>query len=76
MTKNMGTADRVLRIIAAVVIGILCFTGQLSGIAAVILGIIAIAFLGTSIIGVCPGYWPLKISTCKKSPAESQQPGA
>ncbi len=66
MKKNMGTADRVIRAIAAVVIGVLYFTGAISGVLAVILGIVAVLLLLTSITGVCPGYMPFGISTLKE----------
>ena len=66
MKKNMGTADRIIRTILAIVIGILYFTNQISGTAAIILGIIAIIFLLTSFVGFCPLYAPFKISTRKK----------
>ncbi len=66
MTKNMGAADRVIRILLAIVVGILYFTGRITGTAAIILGIIAIIFLLTSVIGTCPLYNPFKISTKKK----------
>ena len=66
MTKNMGAADRVIRILLAIVVGILYFTGRITGTAAIILGIIAIIFLLTSVIGTCPLYSPFKISTKKK----------
>jgi len=66
MKKNMGTADRIIRLILAVIIGILYFTDQITGTAAIVLGIIAIIFLLTSIISFCPLYMPLKISTRKE----------
>jgi len=67
MKKNMGTIDRIIRIILAIVIAVLYFTHSINGTAAIILGIIAIIFLLTSLIGVCPAYIPFKISTiCKK----------
>lgn len=65
MKKNMGTADRVVRTIVAIVIGVLFFTGVISGTLALILGIVAIAFLITSFVSWCPAYGPLGISTCK-----------
>lgn len=65
MKKNMGGADRIIRLIIAAIIAVLYFTGQISGTLAIILGIIAIAFLVTSLIGWCPLYVPFKISTCK-----------
>jgi hypothetical protein len=62
----MGTADRVIRTVVAVVIGLLYFTGTISGTLAVVLSIVAIAFLLTSAIGFCPSYLPFGISTKKK----------
>ena len=67
MKKNMGTVDRVIRLVIVVVIGALYYTGQLTGLVATILGIVAVAFLITSIVGWCPGYLPFGISTRKHS---------
>ncbi len=69
MKHNMGSIDRALRILAAVVIGILYFTNQITGIAAIILGILAVVFLLTSVVAFCPLYLPLKLSTIKKKDA-------
>lgn len=69
MTKNMGNADRIIRIVVALIIGVLLLTGRLHGTPAVVLGVIAVAFLVTSLIGWCPSYIPLKISTLKKTVA-------
>jgi hypothetical protein len=69
MKRNMGSIDRALRVLAAVVIGILYFTGQITGTAAIILGIIAVVFLLTSVVSFCPLYLPLKLSTIKKKDA-------
>ena len=66
MKQNMGTVDRTIRTIMAIVVAILYFTGQITGTAATILGIFAIIFLVTSAIGFCPIYVPFKISTRKK----------
>lgn len=66
MKANMGTADRAIRIVVAIVIGILYFTGIISGPLAVILGVVAIVFLITGFAARCPAYGPLGISTCKK----------
>ena len=65
MKKKMGTVDRVIRTAVAVLIAILYFTGQITGLAAIILGIIAVMFLVTSFFAVCPAYIPLNISTKK-----------
>lgn len=69
MPKNMGTADRVIRTLIAVTIGVLYLTGLIGGTLALILGIIAVAFLLTSLVGRCPAYVPFKISTCRTTPA-------
>lgn len=67
MKKNMGTVDRVIRILLAIVVIVLYLTGSITGLAAIILGIFALIFIVTSAIGFCPLYVPLKISTIKKS---------
>ena len=65
MTQNMGTADRAIRTLIAVVVGWLYFTDRVGGALGVVLLVVAVLFLATSFVGVCPGYWPFKISTCK-----------
>lgn len=67
MTKNMGTADRAIRASLAVLVAILYFTGTISGTVATILGVVAGVFLLTSLVGVCPAYLPLGLSTCSTS---------
>jgi Na+(H+)/acetate symporter ActP len=67
MKKNMGIADRIIRVIIAVAIVVLYVADQITGTAAIILGILAVLFLATGITGVCPGYWPFGISTLKKT---------
>jgi hypothetical protein len=66
MKKNMGIADRLIRLIVALVIVVLLLTKTLTGTLAVILGILAAVFLATSAIGFCALYVPFKISTCGK----------
>lgn len=70
MAKNMGTLDRVIRTLLALVIIILYWANLISGIAAIILGIIALIFLLTSFVSFCPLYTLLKISTRKKNEKE------
>ncbi len=65
MRKNMGIADRVIRILIALVVGVLYVTGKISGTLAIVLGIVAIAFLITSFVGWCPSYVPFGLSTRK-----------
>lgn len=65
MPKNMGTVDRAARTALAVVVAILYFTGTISGTVAIILGVLALVFLATSLVGTCPLYIPFKLSTKK-----------
>ncbi|AJR03808.1 YgaP family membrane protein [Siansivirga zeaxanthinifaciens] len=64
MKKNMGSADRIIRIIIAAIIGVLYFTGTVSGTLGVILLILAGVFVLTSFISFCPLYAPFGISSC------------
>lgn len=63
MPKNMGTVDKVIRIVLAIVVVVLFTAGQLTGVAAIILGILAVVFVATSVVGTCPLYLPFKIDT-------------
>ena len=65
----MGLADKIIRLVVVAVIAALYFTGQISGTAAIILGVVAVAFLLTSLIGWCPAYVPFGISTKKAEKA-------
>jgi hypothetical protein len=67
MKKNMGSIDRVVRILIAVVVGILYYMGVISGTLAIVLLVLALIFLLTSFISFCPLYYPFGIRTNKKS---------
>lgn len=66
MKKNMGTVDKVVRILVAAIILVLYFTHVITGVLAVILLILAGIFVVTSLIGTCPLYLPFGLSTRKK----------
>ncbi len=66
MKKNLGTVDKVIRIIIAVGIAVLYFTNVISGTLAIVLGILAVVFVLTSFISFCPLYLPFGINTSKK----------
>lgn len=67
MKKNMGSADKIIRVLIAIIIGALIFTSQITGVLAIILGIFAVIFLVTSLFGFCLLYLPFNLSTLKKS---------
>ncbi len=64
MKKNMGSTDRIIRIIIAAIIGVLYYTGTISGTLGLVLVILAGVFLLTSFVSFCPLYAPFGISTC------------
>jgi Protein of unknown function (DUF2892) len=66
MKPNMGTVDKVVRILVAIVIAGLYFTNQISGTVAIVLLVVAVAFILTSFMSFCPLYLPFGISTRKK----------
>jgi len=66
MKKNMGSVDRIIRIILAAAVGVLYFMGSISGTWAIGLGIVAIVLLGTSFINFCPLYKVLGLSSHKE----------
>jgi hypothetical protein len=66
MKANMGTVDKAIRILLAVVVAVLYFTGQIGGTLAIVLGVFALIFVLTSLISFCPLYLPLGISTRPK----------
>lgn len=63
MKKNLGTADRIIRVIIAAIVGILYFTGTISGTLGIVLLVLAGVFVLTSLISFCPLYAPFGIST-------------
>jgi uncharacterized MAPEG superfamily protein len=66
MKKNMGTIDKVIRILVAVVFVALYFMQVVTGTLGIILLVLAAVFVLTSLISFCPLYWPFGISTGPK----------
>ena len=73
MTKNMGSSDRIVRLLIALALALLYFTGIVGGALGIIFLIVAVVFLVTSFMGFCPGDVPMKISTCGKPKGSSPQ---
>jgi len=65
LKKNVGTIDRIIRIIAALAIGIALYVGALTGTVAVVAGIVTALLLLTGAVSFCPLYAALKITTRK-----------
>ncbi|MFA6945549.1 MAG: DUF2892 domain-containing protein [Pedobacter sp.] len=66
MKANMGNTDKVIRILAAIIIGVLYFTQVISGTLAIILLVVAAVFILTSFLSFCPLYLPFGLSTAPK----------
>jgi len=66
MKKNMGTVDKSIRIFVAAIIAVLCIKEVITGILAIVLMVVAVMFVVTSFISVCPLYPFLGINTRKK----------
>ncbi|GAA5053773.1 hypothetical protein GCM10023208_15970 [Erythrobacter westpacificensis] len=66
MTKNMGSLDRTLRIVAAIVLVALAATGTITGTLAIVAYVVAAVFVLTSLVRFCPAYLPFGINTCGK----------
>lgn len=64
MEKNMGNADRLIRVIIAAVVAFLFYNGTLSGTLGLVLMIFAAVFVGTSLIRFCPLYKIFGFNTC------------
>lgn len=67
MEKNMGNADRIIRVIIAAIFTALYFMGILTGTLGVVLVGLSVIFLLTSVIGFCPLYLPFGFSTLRKN---------
>ena len=64
MKKNMGTADRIIRVIIAAIIATLYFMNVITGTLGIVLIVLAIVFVLTSIVSFCPLYAPFGLRTC------------
>ncbi len=65
MQTNMGNLDRIIRVIVAIILAVLYFTGAVGGTLGIILLIFAGVFLVTSLVRFCPLYVPFKLNTKK-----------
>jgi hypothetical protein len=64
MTKNLGNADRIVRVLLAITFAVLYFTGTITGTLGLVLVVLGGIFLATSLISWCPIYAALGIKTC------------
>lgn len=65
MKKNMGSADRMIRLLLAAIFAGLYFTDTVTGTFGIVLLVLAGVFVLTSLVSFCPLYPLLGINTCK-----------
>jgi len=64
MKKNVGNADRLVRVLVAAIIATLYLTNVISGTVGLVLLVLAGIFVATSLISFCPLYAIFGISSC------------
>lgn len=64
MKKNVGNADRIIRIVLALIFAALYFSGTVAGTLGLVLVVLGGVFLLTSLLGFCPLYTLVGINTC------------
>ncbi|MCS6991285.1 MAG: DUF2892 domain-containing protein [Chitinophagales bacterium] len=65
LKKNMGAADRIIRLLIAAIIAVLYVQKVITGTVGLLLLILAGVFVLTSLVGSCPLYLPFGIHTGK-----------
>jgi len=63
MAKNLGAADRVVRIVAGIVLAVLAYLGVLPGIATIIMAVIAAYLIITGLLARCVFYKMADVDT-------------
>jgi hypothetical protein len=64
MQKNMGSADKIIRVLMAIVIVYLYLSGIIAGTLGIVLLVLSGVFILTSLMSFCPLYTLFGISTC------------
>ena len=67
MKKNMGNADRIIRVMIAAIIATLYFMNIISGTLGIVLLVLAAVFVLTSLFSFCPLYLPFGLKTCQSA---------
>jgi uncharacterized membrane protein YtjA (UPF0391 family) len=65
MKQNMGGADKIIRILIALIIGVLYFKGIITGTIGTVLMVLGVVFVVTSLVSFCPLYTLFGVNTCK-----------
>ena len=63
MAKNLGAADRVVRIVAGIVLAVLAYLGVLPGVATIIMAVISAYLIISGLLGRCIFYKMADVDT-------------
>ena len=66
MKKNMGSTDKIISLVFAIIFAGLYLSGIVTGVFGYVLIALAAVFVLTSLVSFCPLYLPFGINTCKK----------
>lgn len=66
MKPNMGTADRIIRVLIAAVLAYLFFSGTVTGTLGLVGVVLGAVFVLTSLVGFCPLYTLVGLNTCPR----------
>ncbi len=64
MKKNIGTTDKIIRLVLAAILAVLYFTGTITGTLGIVLLAVAVMLTLTSLVNFCPLYAMLGITSC------------
>ena len=63
MTRNVGPEDRIVRIVVALGLGLVIYLGNLTGVAAIVTGIVAAYLLISGLLSRCVVYKVIGVDT-------------
>lgn len=66
MKRNIGIADKVVRIVIAIIAALLFFTNTVTGTIGYIILAFGAIMLATALVNFCGLYAPFGINTCKR----------
>lgn len=70
MSPDIGNADRLVRLVLALLIVSVYFSGVLSHTTGIVLSVIAGVLVVTSLVRFCPLYAPFRLDTRRRTPAK------
>jgi hypothetical protein len=70
MKKNMGMADKFIRLVIGLTIAVLYYSNVINGNTGILLLVLAVLLILTSFINFCPLYEPFGIKTCRGNSRE------